>query len=119
MAGKPIKVAYYYRIKWGYHEEFIELFKKNHYPVLKAQVETGRILEIHVYTPKFHGDGRSDWNFLNVLVFRDWEALAKSTDKEISKRLYPDQETFLREERRRFELVEAHWDVPLKEVAME
>jgi hypothetical protein len=46
MAGKPIEVAYYYRIKWGYHEEFIELFKKNHYPVLKAQIETGRILEI-------------------------------------------------------------------------
>jgi len=119
MAGKPIEVAYYYRIKWGHHEEFIELFKKNHYPILKAQIETGRILEIRTYTPKFHGDGRSDWNFLNVLVFRDWEALATSSDKEISKRLYPDQETFLREERRRFELVEAHWDVPLKEVAME
>ncbi|HXK59576.1 MAG TPA: hypothetical protein PLP42_06720 [Acidobacteriota bacterium] len=119
MAGKPIEVAYYYRIKWGHHDEFIELFKKNHYPVLKAQIETGRILEIRTYTPKFHGDGRSDWNFLSVLVYRDWEALAASTDPEIVKRLYPDQETFKREEQRRFELVEAHWDVPLKEVPME
>jgi hypothetical protein len=119
MAGRPVEVQYYYRIKWGFHEEFIELFKKNHYPVLKAQVESGRLLEIRSYTPKFHGDGRADWNFLSVLVFRDWEAMATSSDPEIAKRLYPDQETFRREERRRFELIEAHWDVPLKPVSME
>jgi hypothetical protein len=29
-------------------------------------------------------------------------------------RLYPDQATFLAEEQRRFELLEAHWDVPLE-----
>ena len=29
-------------------------------------------------------------------------------------RLYPDQATFRAEERRRFELLEAHWDVVLE-----
>ncbi|RFS14551.1 hypothetical protein [Emticicia sp. C21] len=25
----------YYRVKWGYQAEFLELYKKNHYPLLK------------------------------------------------------------------------------------
>jgi hypothetical protein len=37
---------------------------------------------------------------------------------EIAARLYPDQVAFGAEERRRFELLEAHWDVPLEEVPL-
>lgn len=118
-AGKPVRVGYYYKIKWGYQDEFIRLFKKNHYPVLKAQKESGRLLEILAYEPRFHGDGKSDWTFLSVLVFRDWQALSESQEKEIIKKMFPDQETFQREEQRRFELMEAHWDVPLRELSME
>jgi hypothetical protein len=118
-AGKPVRVGYYYKIKWGYQDEFIRLFKKNHYPVLKAQKESGRLLEILAYEPRFHGDGKSDWTFLSVLVFRDWQALNESQEKDIIKKMFPDQETFQREEQRRFELMEAHWDVPLRELSME
>jgi hypothetical protein len=118
-AGKPVRVGYYYKIKWGYQDEFLHLFKKNHYPVLKAQKESGRLLEILAYEPRFHGDGKSDWTFLSVLVFRDWQALSESQEKEIIKKMFPDQETFQREEQRRFELMEAHWDVPLRELSME
>ena len=25
----------YYKVKWGYAEEFLSLYKKNHYPLLK------------------------------------------------------------------------------------
>ena len=39
-----------------------------------------------------------------------------SPDEAIAKRLYPDQETFRKEEARRFEILDAHWDVPLVEV---
>ena len=38
---RPFVVEYYYKAKWGHADEFIRLFKKNHYPVLKKQVETG------------------------------------------------------------------------------
>ena len=27
-------VWYFYRVKWGHQEEFVDLFQKNHYPVL-------------------------------------------------------------------------------------
>jgi hypothetical protein len=32
------------------------------------------------------------------------------------KQLYPDQDTYKKEEQRRFEILEAHWDLPVKEV---
>jgi hypothetical protein len=32
--------------------------------------------------------------------------------------MYPDQEKFRKEEQHRFSLLEAHWDVPLKEIEM-
>ena len=64
--------------------------------------------------PRFHGDGRADWDVLVTIVYRDWAAMEEHSDREIIERLFPDQETYRAEERRRFELLEAHWDVPLE-----
>jgi hypothetical protein len=36
-----------------------------------------------------------------------------SGEEEIKKQLFPDQETYRREEQRRFEILLAHWDLPL------
>ena len=58
--GRSVTVAYFYKVKWGYQDEFLELFRRNHYPVLEAQVKGGRLLRVEAYTPRFHGDGRSD-----------------------------------------------------------
>ena len=112
---KPVTVGYYYRVRWGFQQEFERLFFKNHYPVLKDQMgEGGRIKAVSVYRPTFHGEGRADWTFLVVIQFSGWSVLGQpSPDEEIAKRLYPDQETFKREEQRRFEILDAHWDVPL------
>jgi hypothetical protein len=109
-------VAYYYKVRWGFQEEFERLFMKNHYPILADDMKTGLIRNVHIFTPTFHGDGRSDWTFLVVITYPSWRALGTTRDAAVAKRLYPDQDTFQKEERRRFELLEAHWDVPLKAV---
>mgnify|MGYP003390749922 CR=1 FL=1 len=49
----------------------------------------------------------------------DRATLETHDDSDIKRRLYPDQETSLAEERRRFERLEAHWDVPLVELSLE
>ena len=115
---KPVTVAYYYRVRWGFQQEFERLFFKNHYPVLKDQTGPGgRIKAVSVYRPTFHGEGRADWTFLVVITFSSWTALGSpSPDEAIARRLYPDQDAFKREEQRRFEILDAHWDVPLSEV---
>lgn len=117
---EAVTVAYFYRVKWGYQNEFLELYKKNHYPLLKAQVESGRLLEVQAFTPRFHGDGRADWTFMAVLVFRNWSVMADSSEEQrLIRELFPDQDTFRREEQRRFDLLEGHWDVPLRVTPME
>jgi hypothetical protein len=110
---------YFYRVKWGHQDEFVTLFQKNHYPVLREQVKTGRITAVRTYVPTYHGDGRADWTFAVSITFRDITAMVgPSGEAEIVKKLYPDQATFRKEEQRRFEILDAHWDVPLNEVDM-
>ena len=118
---QPFSVEYYYTAKWGYADEFIHLFKKNHYPVLKKQIETGRLLQVTAIKPRYHATEDGRWDYRVTIVFKNVEsAFAPSSDEEtIKKQLYPDQETFRREEQRRFEILLAHWDVPIESVDLE
>jgi hypothetical protein len=106
---------YFYKVRWGHQDEFLNLFQKNHYPVLKAYQELGRYASIRTYAPRYHGDGRADWTFAVELVERDTPARLPE-EAEMARKLFPDQATFRREERRRFEILDAHWDVPLDAV---
>jgi len=115
---RPVTAAFYYRIRWGHHGEWLDLFRRNHWPVLREQVRDGRLLDVRLYEPRFHGDGRADWDVMVTITYRDWATLEAHTDADIKLRLYPDQATFLAEEQRRFELLEAHWDVPLVELPL-
>ncbi|MEO8500828.1 MAG: hypothetical protein ABI565_07920, partial [Vicinamibacteria bacterium] len=95
----PVRAAYYYKVKWGYQDEFERLFFKNHYPVLQAQMgEKARIVSVEVMRPTYHGDGRADWTFLVVITFANLNAfVGPNEEAAIQKRIYPDQETFKKE----------------------
>jgi hypothetical protein len=119
-ADQPYVADYYYKAKWGYADEFIRLFKKNHYPVLKKQIETGRILQVTAVRPRYHSTEDGRWDYRVTIVFRNLTAAHDNTGEDaIIKQLYPDQETFRREEQRRFEILLAHWDVPLVPVPLD
>ena len=119
--GRAERTAwYFYRVKWGFQDEFVALFARNHLPVLREQMKTGRIVDVRTYVPTYHGDGRADWTFAVAITFKDTAAMTgPSEDVAIAKRLYPDQERFRKEEQRRFELLDAHWDVPLNELRLD
>ena len=115
-----VEVLYFYRTKWGAHDEFVGLFRKNHYPVLQAQVKSGRMTSVRTFVPTYHGDGRADWTFAVAITFKDSAAMnAPSGEDEIVRKLFPDQNTFRKEEQRRFEILDAHWDVPLNELDLD
>lgn len=115
---KLVRVAYFYKVRWGFQEEFERLFFKNHHPILAAQTKSdGRIRNVAVFRPQFHGDGRADWTFLVAITFADWAALQSSVDEAtLARGIFSDMETWRREEKRRFEILDAHWDVPLVDV---
>ena len=111
----PFEVAYFYKVRWGFQQEFERLYYKNHFPILMAQKKAGRVRDVRVYRPAFHGDGRGDWTFLVVIRWAGWSELGLPSQEEaIARELFRDLETWKREEQRRFQLVEAHWDIPLK-----
>jgi hypothetical protein len=115
-APTPHTTWYFYTVKWGYQDEFLDLFQKNHYPILKAQLGT-KIQSIRTFVPKYHGDGRADWTFAVELTFTGREG--GPSDAELARKLFPDLRRFRQEEQRRFAILEAHWDVPLNPVDLE
>lgn len=114
---RPYVVEYYYKVRWGHAGEFLRLFMKNHYPVLRKQLETGRIREVRIEQPQLHNPEADRWDYRVTLVFPNvLAAHDKTHEPEVIRSLYPDQETFGREELRRFELLLAHWDLPVAEI---
>ncbi len=119
-SARPFTVEYYYKAKWGYADEFIRLFKKNHLPVLKKEKEIGRILQVSASAPKYHGTEEGRWDYRVTIVWKDAATAHDGFDAQpLIKQLFPDQETFKREEQRRFEILVAHWDLPIVDVDLE
>ena len=115
--GRPFAVEYYYKARWGFAEEFLALFRKNHWPVLQKQVESGRLVRVTAVKPRYHASEEGRWDFRVTIVFRDVAAaFDASAEEDIKRQLFPDQEAFRREEQRRFEILLAHWDVPIQDV---
>jgi hypothetical protein len=114
---KTFTVECYYRAKWGYANEFLALFKKNHYPLLKKEMELGRIVKVSGATPIYHMQEDGRWDYRVTIVYKDAFIAHDNFDSApLLKQMFPDQDTYKKEEQRRFEILEAHWDLPVKDV---
>jgi hypothetical protein len=112
---KPLTIENYYKIKWGHADEFIALWKKNHYPLLKKLLEKGDILNIQAETPVLHSGEDTRWDFKVTLTFKtEHLALDYSIVDPYKKQLFPDLDALAKAEQQRFELIIAHWDVPVE-----
>jgi hypothetical protein len=118
--AQPYAVEYYYKTKWGHADEFLALFKKNHLPVLRKEMELGRILRVSMTAPRYHATEDGRWDYRVTIVFKNAAIANDNFDSAaLTRQLYPDQDTFRKEEQRRFEILEAHWDFPVKDVSLE
>ncbi len=117
-ADQPYVMEYYYKIQWGHQQEFLDLFLKNHYPLLKKNVESGRMISVKIETPANHMTEDARWDYRVTIRFKNSTVATTSNPDEQSliKQLWPDQETYRREERRRFEILLAHWDLPVTDI---
>jgi hypothetical protein len=119
-SDKPFVVEYYYKARWGYGDEFLKLFKKNHYPLLKKEVEMGRMLKVWMDQPRYHTTEDGRWDYRVTIVFKNATVANEAFDEDaLKKQLFPDQEAYEREEQRRFTILEAHWDLPIKTADLE
>ena len=117
-ADQPYTVEYYYKLQWGHQQEFLQLFLKNHYPLLKRIEATGRILSVKIESPAYHTTEEGRWDYRVTIRFKNSTvATTANPDEEaFIKELYPDQATYKKEEQRRFEILLSHWDLPVTEI---
>ncbi|HZR31336.1 MAG TPA: hypothetical protein VFA76_05735 [Terriglobales bacterium] len=117
-ANQPYTMEYYYKVQWGRQQEFLQLFLKNHYPLLKKSVEGGRMVSVKIETPANHMTEDARWDYRVTIKFKNSTAATTANPEEESliKQLWPDQETYKRDEQRRFEILLAHWDMPVTDI---
>src|SRR5258706_6747975 len=77
--NQPYTMEYYYKVQWGHQQEFLKLFLKNHYPLLKKGVENGRMISVKIETPANHMTEGSRWDYRVTLKFKNSTA-ATTTD---------------------------------------
>jgi hypothetical protein len=117
-ADQPYAMEYYYKVQWGHQQEFLQLFLKNHYPLLKKNMESGRILSVKIETPANHMTEEGRWDYRVTIRFKNSTAAttANPDEQRFIKQLWPDQATYEREEQRRFAILLGHWDVPVTDI---
>jgi hypothetical protein len=68
---QPYVVEYYYKVQWGHQQEFLQLFLKNHYPLLQKIVESGRMLSVKIEEPANHMTEEGRWDFRVTIRFKN------------------------------------------------
>jgi len=117
-ADQPYTIEYYYKCQWGHQAEFLRLFLKNHYPLLKKIESTGRIVSVKIESPAYHTSEELRWDYRVTIVYKNSAvATTANPDEEgFIKELWPDQETYKKEEQRRFEILLGHIDLPVTDI---
>ena len=109
----------YYKVKWGYADQFINLWKVNHYPLLKKAIDKGDIISVEAEKPKLHSGEDTRFYFKVTIVFKNEKlAFDPNLTKQYEKQLYPDLEKLKKDEQHRFELLIAHWDVMIEKIEL-
>src|SRR6202041_3303145 len=98
-SGQPFVVEYYYKTKWGHADEFLKLFEKNHYPLLKKEVEMGRMVKVWMDQPRDHTTEDRSWDFRVTIVFKNATVANEPFEEDATKKqLWPASDTYARTE---------------------
>jgi len=109
---KPYLVEWVYRVKWGFADEFWQIFKKYQIATLNREKELGYVMSYTVYRPGQHTGEDTRWEYRIVITYKNISSSQHGS--EVEKQLFPDQAAMKRGENRRWELTEAHYDLPIK-----
>jgi hypothetical protein len=108
---KPYLVEWVYKVKWGYADEFWEIFKKYQIATLNREKELGYVTSYTVYRPGLHTGEDTRWEYRVVITYKNQASSVHGS--EVEKELFPDRDTQKREENRRWQITEAHYDLPI------
>jgi hypothetical protein len=111
---KGYEVEWVYRVRYGFIDEWWDIFRKYQIPILDREKQLGYVLDYRIYHPQFHTDEAARWDYRVEITYRDVDG--SRHEEEITAALFPDSATRKREENRRWELTANHWDLPIYQV---
>jgi hypothetical protein len=113
-AVKGYEVEWVYRVRYGFIDEWWDLFRKYQIPILDREKSLGYVLDYRIYHPQLHTDEAARWDYRVEITYRDFDGTRH--EEEIARTLFPDAATRKHDENRRWELTENHWDLPIYQV---
>ena len=111
---KGYEVEWVYRVRYGFIDEWWDIFRKYQLPILDREKALGYVLDYRVYHPQLHTDEAARWDYRVEIAYKDFESSLH--EEEVARQLFPDTATRKREENRRWELTTNHWDLPIYQV---
>jgi hypothetical protein len=119
-AGKNVMSVDFYKLPPGRQDEWLELYKKYHLPIMKYQKEHGQVISETVYTRAIHELSPS-WD-IAIVIIAPPEGKAPKAEKtrgEIIRSLFPDMDDYVKGEKARWAMTLEHWDERWTELDIE
>jgi hypothetical protein len=110
---KPETEEWVYRVRYGFEDEWFQIFRKYQIAILERQKQDGYVLDYAVWAPGLHTSEDSRWDYRVIITRASHDTPVGESESEIGKQLFPDQSAFKRDENRRWELTANHWDLPI------
>lgn len=111
---KPYLVEWVYRVKYGYKDEWWAIFQKYQIATLDKEKELGYVTDYTVFAPGLHTSEDARWDYRVIITYKNQGAAGHGG--EVEKQLFPNWEAARKDENRRWELTENHWDLPIHPV---
>jgi hypothetical protein len=108
------EVEWVYRVRYGFIDEWWELFRKYEVPVLERGKQLGHVIDFRIYHPTQHTDEAARWDYRVQIIYKDYASAGKLG--ELYDQLFPDAAARKKDDQRRWELTTNHWDLPIYQV---
>lgn len=108
------EVEWVYRVRYGFIDEWWDLWRKYEAPVLQRAKELGYVLDYRIYHPWLHTDEAARWDYRVEITYKDYASSLMIGP--LYDELFPDKAARKRDEQRRWELTANHWDLPIYQV---
>jgi hypothetical protein len=110
--GKPVVHVDFYRLPPGRQDEWLELYKKVHLPVMQWEIEQGQVISETIYKRAVH-ELSPAWDVAIMIISAPPEKRRKPdlTRTQLLHKLFDsDMDGYVKAERERWALTLEHWD---------
>jgi len=109
--SQPVVEVSYYKLPPGRQDEWLALYKKWHYPIMKWYKAHGLVTSETVYTRAFHELSPS-WDIAIMIVSPPPDQAKKSplTRAQVIRHVFPNIDEYVKGEKARWAMTLKHWD---------